>query len=183
MNEQNLKQLLKQTDSASQLSPLDADHLNSAVRGRLRRRKQMVYYRVLAAAAMITVVCVFSLQKYQSYRKEQRIVQFQQELKELTRRTEQTLALVQNMLKQQQQQDEIRKANRQLARYENSIRREVDEAAFILVYQADRMAQKYNDKETAIEYYNQVIKNFKDTPSAKTAQERLNQIHNQSKQI
>ena len=180
MNENKLKNLLKQADTSAELAPLDAGNLASVARGRFRRRKQAVRYGILAAAAMIAVVCVFGQRQYQSYRKERHIARLEQEVQELTERTEATLALVQEMLARQGQQDKIRQLNRQLARQENSIQREVDEAAFILVYQADRMAKKYNNKETAIEYYNQVIERFGDTPSAKTARERLTQIQQQN---
>ena len=179
MDDTNLNQLLKQADADGELTPLDAARLASTARGRLRRRKQAVRYGALAAAAMIAVVCVFSVQKYQSYKKGQRIVQLQQEVEELSRRTEQTLALVEKMLERQEQQD----IDRRLASYQDPIRQQVDEAAFILVYQADRMAEKYNNKETAIDYYNQVIERFGDTPSAETARERLVQIENQPNQI
>jgi hypothetical protein len=180
MDENTLKKLLKQADSSAELVPLDTGHLASAVRGRLRRRKQAFRYGMAATAAMIAVVCVFSQRQYQSYKKEQQIVRLEQEVQELTVRTEATLALVQEMLARQEQQDKILKLNRQLARYENSIQAEVDEAAFVLVYQADRMAEKYNNKETAIDYYNQVIEHFADTPSAETAKERLSQIKNKN---
>ncbi|MHC5161699.1 MAG: hypothetical protein ACYSO4_01035 [Planctomycetota bacterium] len=179
MNDNKLKKLLKQADASAELTSLDAARLASTARGRLRRRKQAVRYGALAAAAMIAVVCVFSVQKYQSYKKGQRIVQLQQEVEELSRRTEQTLALVEKMLERQEQQD----IEYRLASYQDPIRKQVDEAAFILVYQADRMMEKYNNKETAIDYYNQVIERFGDTPSAQTARERLSQINNQSNQI
>jgi len=171
MNEDNLKQLLKQTDEDAELFPLDAGHLSSVVRRRLNRRKQTLRYGLLTAVALITVFCLLSERQYQSWKRQRHIAQLEQEVEELTRRTEETLALVQDMYARQQQEPE-----RQSDLYWDPIQAEVDEAANILVYQADRMAEKYNRKDTAIENYNQVIECFGDTPSAETARERLKQI-------
>ena len=177
MDKKTLEKVLKQVDASSELAPLDAGHLASAVRGRFRRQKQAVRYEILAAVAMIAVVFVFSQRQYQSYKKEQHLARLEQEVQELTCRTEQTWALVQEMLSRQEQQDEMRKLNRQIARYQDPIQVEVDETAFILVYQGDRMAEKYDEKEKAIEYYNQVIEHFGDTPSARIARQHLMQIN------
>jgi TolA-binding protein len=172
MNEKKLENLLKQADSDMELPSIDAEQLSLTVRRRLQRRKQTFHYGMLAAAAVITVVCVLTVPKYQLYRKERRIAQLEQEIKELALRTESTLAKVEEMLaRQQQHQAELR-----LASYRDPIRQQVEEAAFILIYQADRMMKKYNQKEEAIQYYNQVIEYFGDTPSAETARELLMQI-------
>jgi hypothetical protein len=185
MSEDKLFQLLKQADTETEVLPLDTASLSLAVHERLRRRKQTLRYGMAAAAAMIIVACVFGQRQYQFYQKQQQITRLQQDIEDLNRRTEQTLALVRDILARQQQQDELRKLNQPLAGYKNSIRREIDETAFILVYQADRMVEKYNNAETAIDFYNQVIERFGDTPSAQTARERLDKIKqkNQSNKI
>ena len=112
----------------------------------------------------------------------------EQEIEQLARQTEATLALVQEVLVWQKQQDELRKLNRQLARYTHSpgsVKAEVDEAAFVLVYQADRMVDDVNTKNTAIENYKNVIKYFPDNKWAETARQRLKKIqqNNQSNHI
>lgn len=184
MSEDKLNQLLKQADKANELLPLDAACLSLAVRRRLRRRKQTLRCGMAAAAAILIVACVFGQRQYQLYQKQRQIVRLEQDIEDLNHRTEQTLALVQEMLARQEQQDELRKLNRQLTGYENSIQQEIDETAFILVYQADRMMEKYNNKDIAIDYYRKVVEQFGDTPSAQTAKERLIQIEqNQPDQI
>lgn len=180
MSEDKLFQLLKQADTETEVLPLDAASLSLAVHERLRRRKQTLRYGIAAAAAIIIVACVFGQRQYQLYQKQRQIARLQQDIEDLNRRTEQTLALVQNLLARQEQQDELRKLNRQLMGHENSIRREIDETAFILVYQADRMVEKYNNAETAIDFYNQVIERFGDTPSAQTARKRLAETEKQN---
>lgn len=176
MREDKLNQLLKQADAENELLPLDAASLSLAVRRRLHRRQRTLRYGMVAAAAIIIVACVFGQRQYQLYQKQRQIVRLQQDIEDLNRRTEQTLALVQEMLTRQQQQD----AQRRLVSYQDPIQRQVEETAFILLYQADRMIEKYNDKDAAIDYYNQVIDHFGNTPSAETAHQRLKQIAKQN---
>lgn len=175
MNENNLKQMLMQADAGESLVPMDAKHLSRVIRKRVHGRKMLLRSGMFAAAAIIMVAFILGQRQFQLYQKQQQIVRLEEKIEDLNRRTEQTLALVQDMLDRQEQQNTQRK----LASYQDPIRHQVEEAAFILIYQADRMLEKYNNKETAIQYYNQVIERFGDTPSAQTARDRLNRMEQQ----
>ncbi len=172
MNEINLKKQLKQADQMSHLPEVDADSVIVGVRRRLNHRKQTRRYN-LAAAAAIVVLCFFTAQKYQSWQKDRQIARLQQDVQELTRQTEATLAKLEQLLDSQET------ALQNVARYsdpEYKIKAAVDEAAFVLMYQAQRMTEKYNNKESAAGYYRQVIQYFADTPSAETAKIKLSQL-------
>jgi TolA-binding protein len=175
MDDNKLKILLKQADSGDHLTPLDTANLASSVRRRLHRRKTVIRSGMFSTAAMIMVTFILGQRQYELYQKQQQIVRLEQRIEDLNRRTEETLVLAQNLLARQQQE-----VQRQYASYQNPIRQQVEEAAFILVYQADRMKNKYNNAEAAIDYYNQVIERFGDTPSAQTARERLTEIEKQN---
>jgi TolA-binding protein len=176
MDEIKLKQLLKQADTNAKLIPLDSKRLSRAVRGRVHRRKTVQRYGMMTAAAAVLVVFIVGQRQYQLHQKQLQITRLEKNIEELKQSTEETLALVQEMLQKQKQQD----AERQLILARDPIREQVEEAAFILVYQADRMMEKYNNTETAIDYYNQVIKHFSDTSSAQTARQRLSEIEKQN---
>jgi outer membrane protein assembly factor BamD (BamD/ComL family) len=59
---------------------------------------------------------------------------------------------------------------------EEETARQVDKAAFVLVYQADRLYRELNRTESAVEAYNQVIQFFPKNRWADVARQRLSEI-------
>ena len=71
-----------------------------------------------------------------------------------------------------------------LSRLENRIReinQQIEQAALIITYQADRKYDKLNLKQSAIEDYNRVIELYPQTHWAQHAREKLEQIESQEK--
>ena len=56
------------------------------------------------------------------------------------------------------------------------IDRQVDKAAFILVYQADKLYKELNQTDSAVQAYKEVIQLFPTNQWANVARERLSQI-------
>lgn len=180
MNKNHLTRLLKQADSSAEMVPLDADQLAFLVRRRLQRRKQMVRYVMPAAAAILVGIGLLGGQLYQLRQKQQHIVRLEKQVQQLAEQTEATLAKMQQLLDSQEAHLQT------VARYDDpahKIETAVEEAAFLLIYQAERMAEKYNRPDAAANYYRQVIEYFGDTSSAEIAKERLNKVELQPHHI
>ncbi len=100
------------------------------------------------------------------------------EIARLEAEVESRLAAVRHMLAleaAERRRDELR---RQLARPDmaEQIAREVDEAAFIIVYDADRQRKRQGGRASAIAAYRDVVRLFPQTRWAKVAQNRLTEI-------
>ena len=61
------------------------------------------------------------------------------------------------------------------------VQRQVDRAAFIIVYQADRMYRDYNLVDSAVESYKRAIEFFPGNKWSDVARERLLEIENKKK--
>lgn len=173
MNESMLKDYLQQADAAMPLAPVDVADVASGVVRRLNRRKRAIRYGMPVAAAIVIVAGLWGGQFYQSHQKQRHIVQLEKQVRELTEQTQAILAKIEQLLDDQQTRlQAITRTDEPAYKIETAI----DEAAFILMYQAERMTEKYNKPDDAADYYRQVIKYFGQTPSAKTAKERLNEL-------
>lgn len=188
MKEIDIKQILSQADDSDLLPEIDPDRLASRVRRKYRYHKQIRRLSVIAAAGVLIISGLFAERQYRLHQNHLQIAQLQQEVKQLSRKAESTLALVQEVLAWQDRQARIDTLSRQLARYENpanTVESQIDETAYILVYQADRMVKEHNLKDAAIKNYRQVIRYFPETQWAETARERLQKLEqeNQSQSI
>ena len=56
------------------------------------------------------------------------------------------------------------------------MQKQVDKAAFILVYQADRLYRELNQTDSAVEAYNRVIHLFPENQWARVARQRIEEI-------
>lgn len=176
MNETHFKQLLRQADSVSGLPQADVEELSSAVRCRLTRRKQYIRTGLLTAAA-IAVIASIGIGLYRSQESKRKLADLRQ--REQLAKIEADLALVQQLLHQQEEQLSQLRANR-FSSPARQIEKEMDDAAFVLMYQAERMARQYNDQQTALDYYQQVVQYFGRTQWAEEAQKRIAQLHSNS---
>ncbi|MHC4553615.1 MAG: DUF948 domain-containing protein, partial [Planctomycetota bacterium] len=146
MDEYKLKQWLKEADAAVSLAPVDAGDVAAAVSRRLVRRKRTIHYGMPVAAAVLVVVGLFGSRSYQAQQKQRQIAQLEQQVQQLTEQTQATLAKIEQLLDDQQA------SLQKVSRYSDpayKIEAAVDEAAFILMYQAERMAEKYNRPDAA----------------------------------
>jgi hypothetical protein len=175
MNETQLKEKLQQVDRCLTLPAVNTADFTAALHRRLTRRKHTFRLTVPAAAAAVIMAFLLTGQFYRLKSKDRQITQLQNLVRDLSAQTEATLALAQQMLNTQNQS----KSTRQ---YTNSssparqIQTTVNEAAFLLIYQAQQLEEQPGRKDDAVDCYNQVIQYFGDTPSANTARQRLKQI-------
>lgn len=179
MNDERLKELLRQADADVKLGSFDTRALGDGVQRRLYRRKQIRYYSI-AAAAVIMIVCMLSVQHDRSSRRREQVALLQADLQRLKAECEQTQTILQEMLANQKQQDAAIKQRYQIVSQGDVMDRQLDETAFILVYQADRLIEKYGNRDVAAEYYRRVIDCFGQTPSAQTARQRLINIDSEN---
>jgi len=179
MNDESLKQLLEQADMCSTLPDIDTQCLSIAVRHKFRRQQQIRRRAVAACAAIVITTLFYGEHVYQVHQKQQQIGSMQQQIQQLAQQTEATLKLVDEILAQQKQQDKLAALNCQLAAYTDSsesVQTEVNEAASILMFQADQLMKQSDRKDAAIEGYRRIIEYFPQTTAAQAAQQRLQQI-------
>lgn len=173
MNDQKLKDYLRQADAALLLPPIAAADVAAGVRRRLNRRKHLVRYAMPAAAAILLVAGLLASQSWQSGQKQRQIARLEQQVQQLAAQTEATLAQMQQLLDAQQAKlQAVTRYNDPASQIETAL----DDAAFLLIYRAERLEEKYNRPDTAADCYRQVIEYFGDTPSAQTARQRLQKI-------
>ncbi len=180
MNDEKLYQLLKQADAAMEVGPPDAERLTSAVRQKLRHRRQLHRRVGLVTVIFLAAAGIFIERQYQARQKQIQIARMEQEIQQLTEQTEATLALVQEVLARQKQQDKLNKLNRQLARYTHDalyVESGVDKEAYTLFYRAEQMQKQPETKDAAIENYQRVIDYFPENKWAETARERLKELN------
>ena len=179
MNDEHLQQLLKRADMSVRLPEINTKILSVAVRHKFRRQQQIRRSAVAACAAIVLAAAFYSGHVYQTRQKQQQIARMQQQIERLTRQTDASLKLIDEILIQQKQKDKMTALNRRLAAYADSsgsVQTEVNEAASVLMFQADQLMKQPNRQDDAIEGYRRIIEYFPQTEAAQTARERLQQI-------
>ena len=184
MTEDRIENLLRTADQmAGPAKPVYAN-LTAAVRRRAhRRRKRNLVASVAAAATILIAVGVWSLvtRTTETPQDQKRLVSIETQLAQLQARTDATLKLIQEVLEKERQQRKLAELEAKLASIRDpleEVQEQVEKTAFILVYQADRMYQDRNQKDSAVQTYNRVIELFPQTRSAQTAKQRLSEIQN-----
>lgn len=179
MNDESLKDLLQQADVCSTLPDMDAKKLAASVRHKCRRQQQIRRSVITACTTIVITAMFYGGHVYQARQKQQQIARMQRQIQQLTQQTEAALQLIDEMLIQQNQRDKLAALNRQLAVYTNSsgsVQSEVNEAASVLMFQADQLIKQTARKEAAIKSYRRIIEYFPQTRAAQTARQRLQQI-------
>jgi len=180
--DERLIQVLQSADrTAGQPQVPDAAILTGLVRRRYHRRRIRQTALGLCAAAMIAVAAtvVITIQVQQ-----RRIDRMQQQLADLTEKTDATVAFVQRILNEHEGQQRLARSNQRLAAIPDpmdEIQARVDQTAFTMLYQADLLYKQLNLKESAAEAYQRVIELFPDNRWAQTAKERLKEMEEQPK--
>jgi TolA-binding protein len=109
------------------------------------------------------------------------IASLQAQFKQLQARTDATLNLVHEVLEEERKQRRLDELEAQLASIPDPLeemQKQADKTAFILVYQANRMHQELNQKDSAVRTYNRVIQLFPQNRWAEVARKRLSEIEN-----
>lgn len=183
MNEERIERLLRGADDGAgppAFGPITA----AGVRKRIHRRRIIRTVVPLTAAAAIALVVLFShapanRQGPGGVEESQRMAALEEQVRQLQERTDATLRLVENVLAQDRRQRRLDDAEAELASAPDpmeQVQRQVDKAAFVLIYQADRLYRELNRTESAVAAYKEIIQLFPTNRWAEVARERLAEI-------
>jgi vacuolar-type H+-ATPase subunit I/STV1 len=182
VNEEQIQRLLARAEEMAE-EPRFRPVTLAGIRQRVRRRHLVRVGIPTAAAAMVLVgVTLWAICAWTTGSPElpqQRIASLEDQVKQLQAQTEATLKLVQEVLERDRQDRRLASLQAELARIPDprkEIEREVDEAAFVLVYQADKLYKELNQTDSAVQAYKDVIQLFPTNQWADVARERLSQI-------
>lgn len=185
MTEDKIKDLLQKTDQMmTDVRPVHIDP--AAIRRRAAHRRLMINIAVppaVAAVLFLAVIIVIQAAKPNRISKQTQIVSLQEELKQLQTKTDAVLNLVQQVLEEERKVQRLNELQATLASIPDPVEElqtQVDETAFILVYQADRIYRELNQPNSAVKTYNQVIKLFPQNRWAEVARQRLAEIENRN---
>ncbi|MHC4456291.1 MAG: tetratricopeptide repeat protein [Planctomycetota bacterium] len=185
MTEDKIKNLLQKADqTAGHPAPIP-DNLTAAVRRRARQRHFANLTIPTATAAIILIAFGIWLltTKTEIGQSPEKIASLEAQIQLLQARTDAALNLIQEVIENERKQRRLDELQARLANIPDpleEIQNQVEKTAFILVYQADRMHRELNQKDSAIQAYNQVIRLFPQTRSAEVARQKLSEIQNNS---
>lgn len=182
MNEEQIRLLLARAEAMAE-EPRFGPVTLAGIRQRVRcRRLAQVGIPTAAAALVLVGVTLWAICLRTTASPElgpQRIASLEDQVKQLQAQTEATLKLVQEVLERDRQDRRLASLQAELARIpdpKKEIDQQVDEAAFVLVYQADRLYKELNQTDSAVRAYKDVIQLFPTNRWADVARERLSQI-------
>ncbi len=186
MEEDKIKSLLQKADQTAGRPGSVPTNLTSAIRRRARQRRFISLAAPLAAAAMVLIA--FGVWRLMSTpagdtNEQVRLAMLQAEVQQLRAQTDSTLKLVREVIKRQRRRSRLQELEAKLARIPDPLeemQRQADKTAFVLVYQANRMYNELDQKDSAIETYNRVIDLFPKSKWADVARRRLAEIQNSS---
>jgi len=179
MQEERIRQLLQEAEGAHQLHAPDAGDVATSVRRRARYiRNRNISLRVAAAAVILIAAGVLVVQVQKDLEAE-RIASAEKQIAELSIRADAVIKLLDEVLENERRQKELAEIEARLIAVGDpmeDIEREVDKAAFVLVYNADIMYKQLEQTDSAVRTYKQVIEYFGDNRWAEVARERLKEI-------
>jgi uncharacterized protein YoxC len=179
VNDERIRQLLRNADSDAgppALGPI-----------RIARLRQRVFRRRLVAAALpAAAVVLIGTAVWNTYfrphpgrEQEQKIATLETQVRQLQAQTDAVLRLVREVAESDRRERRLDALETELAGIGDpmkEIERQVDKAAFVMVYEADRLYQQLNQTESAVEAYKEVIRLFPRNRWANVARERLSEI-------
>ena len=186
MTEDKIKNLLQKADQiAGRPAPVPAN-LAAVVRQRANQRRFARLAAPIAAAAMVLIA--FGIWRLTSTPADQtheqvKVAALQAEIEQLRAQTGATLKLVREVIANQRRRSRLEELEAKLARIPDPLeemQRQADKTAFILVYEANRMYDELNQKDSAIQTYNMVIQLFPKSKWAGVARRRLLEMQNNS---
>jgi hypothetical protein len=180
MTEDKIKNLLQKADETAGV-PAQVSINLSVVRRRVNRRRFINIATSIAAAAVILGIIGLwgpASKTNEQIQQQQKISSLEMQIKQLKARADATYNLVQEVLddRRQRRLDELQAELASIGDPIEEIKKQVDNTAFILVYQADRMYRELNLRDDAIKTYNRIIKLFPENQWADVARQRLSEI-------
>jgi uncharacterized protein YoxC len=156
----------------------------SEIHNRAKRRRIVNITGPVAAAAVLMVALGLwsaTLRTTGTMPEQNKIASLENQVKQLQAQTDAAMRLIQEMLEKERRQQRLDELEAELASISDPLeqmQKQVDKAAFILVYQADRLYRELNQTNSAIEAYNRVIRLFPENQWAQVAKQRLEEIEN-----
>ena len=181
MNDDRLKMLLQDADRRANLHPaMCGGDLAKAVRRRAHRRRVMrVGLSSVAAAVVFAAVGFWVVGGILDERNARQIARLEEKVADLTMQTEASQKFIAELVEREKQSMRLLELEAELASIPDplvEIERQYDKAAFVLVYQADRLYKELNLKGSAVETYNRVIDLFPENKWAEVARTRLSEM-------
>ncbi|MHC4434331.1 MAG: tetratricopeptide repeat protein [Planctomycetota bacterium] len=181
MTEDEIRDLLQEADRiAGRPSRVGVDVF--AIRRRAARRRLASLAGPVAAAAVLVIalgIWSHGIITPGPTAEQRRIASLESQVKQLQASTDAALALIHEVLEDERRQNRLDELEAELASIRDpldEIQRQVDETAFYLVYQADRLYRDLNETKSAVETYKRVIELFPRNQWAGVARERLSEI-------
>jgi tetratricopeptide (TPR) repeat protein len=163
----------------------DSMHVElSEIRRRAKRRRFIRSGGPMAAAALLMFglgIWKITYKTAPTTPEQEKIASLENQVEQLQARTDAAMRMIQKMLERERRQQRLDELEAQLASIPDPIeemQKQVDKAAFTLVYQADRLYRELNQTGSAVEAYNRVIRLFPENRWAKVARQRLAEIKN-----
>ena len=179
MSDERLKELLQRADETAGAPVFRHPHTGEIRRRVFRRRLKMTS---LPAAAVILIgagVGSICLRTERTPPQQPRIATVETQLRQLQTQTDAVLKLVHEVIEKDRQKGQLAALEAELASIPDpaeEIERQVDKAAFVMLYQADRLYKQLRQTESAVEAYKEIIQLFPENQWADVARERLSQI-------
>ncbi|MBN2128661.1 MAG: hypothetical protein JW741_04165 [Sedimentisphaerales bacterium] len=179
MSDERLKELLQRADEAAGAPVFRQPH-SGEIRRRVFRRRLKIASLPAAAVLLIGAgVATLCLRPARTPPPQQRIATVEAQLRQLQTQTDAVLKLVHEVLEKDRQEGQLATLEAELASIpdpEAEIERQVDKAAFTMLYQADRLYKQLRQTDSAVEAYKEIIQLFPENQWADVARERLSQI-------
>ncbi len=181
MREDKIPSLLQDADrTAGPPSPVSVDF--SAIRRRAGQRRLAASAVPVAAAAVVLValsIWTAVIRTDRAAEEQKKIAALENEVRVLQARTDAALGLIREMVANEQRQRRLDQLQAELTGIPDpleEVQKQVEQTAFIIVYQADRMYRELNQRDSAIRAYRRTIELFPQTESAEVARQRLEEI-------
>jgi hypothetical protein len=172
-----LEQLLRETDVALAAPPLNPELAEVAQRKGRRRQRIRIVAASTAPLLLLAGITVYILRPHHraspvaNVTPADQVQRTKEQIAELNRQAEWHDRLARRIAAHERRHPD---PNRLLAGLDPArLNRDLDEAAFALVYQADRLARQPELQPAAADFYRQVASDFPDSTWAPIARERL----------
>lgn len=186
MTENKIVNLLQDADrTAGRPRPVSVNL--AAIRRRARQKRLARLVVPVAAAAVVLValsIWTAVIRTDRAAGEQEKIAALENEVRVLQARTDVALKLIREMVANEQRQRRLDQLQAELTSIPDpleEVQKQVEQTAFIIVYQADRMYRELNQRDSAIRAYQRTIELFPQTESAEAARQRLKQIETESR--